>query len=157
MIGQICFEERNVLGRNGVLGLDLRRSMASPFTSFRYRCCHLLLLLYHVLDAEIAHLSCLPAFPSYFVTPSSPPPPSFRLHDAMIASISGHNGPTPPPLGPGRFSITHPSTQPTTPRPPLHTLLHHEYPVFAWATTASGSWGRGRCPSSGTPSPRTAA
>lgn len=34
---QICFEEKNLLGRNGVLGLDLRRSMASPFTSFR--CC----------------------------------------------------------------------------------------------------------------------
>eukprot|EP00903_Cladosiphon_okamuranus_P013367 g12458.t1 len=35
--GEICFEEKNVLGRNGVLGLDLRRSMASPFTSFSVR------------------------------------------------------------------------------------------------------------------------
>ncbi|CAM9814009.1 unnamed protein product, partial [Hapterophycus canaliculatus] len=34
---QICFEEKNVLGRNGVLGLDIRRSMASPFTSFSLR------------------------------------------------------------------------------------------------------------------------
>lgn len=32
---QVCFEERNVLGLNGVLGLDVRRTMASPFTSFR--------------------------------------------------------------------------------------------------------------------------
>ncbi|CAM9860856.1 unnamed protein product [Ectocarpus sp. 12 AP-2014] len=32
--GEISFEEKNVLGRNGVMGLKLHRSMSSPFTSF---------------------------------------------------------------------------------------------------------------------------
>eukprot|EP00904_Undaria_pinnatifida_P013891 jgi/Undpi1/9632/HiC_scaffold_27.g12088.m1 len=35
--GEVCFEEKNVLGRNTVLGLDMRRTMASPFTSFSLR------------------------------------------------------------------------------------------------------------------------
>ncbi|CAM9585948.1 unnamed protein product, partial [Ectocarpus sp. 8 AP-2014] len=35
--GEISFEEKNVLGRNGVLGLKLHRSMSSPFTSFSLR------------------------------------------------------------------------------------------------------------------------
>ncbi|CAM9880324.1 unnamed protein product, partial [Ectocarpus sp. 13 AM-2016] len=34
---QISFEEKNVLGRNGVMGLKLHRSMSSPFTSFSVR------------------------------------------------------------------------------------------------------------------------
>ncbi|CAN0376082.1 unnamed protein product, partial [Ectocarpus fasciculatus] len=34
---QISFEEKNVLGRNGVMGLKLHRSMSSPFTSFSLR------------------------------------------------------------------------------------------------------------------------
>ncbi|CBN74593.1 conserved unknown protein [Ectocarpus siliculosus] len=35
--GEISFEEKNVLGRNGVMGLKLHRSMSSPFTSFSLR------------------------------------------------------------------------------------------------------------------------